>query len=295
MKFFPMSLLMVGMLGLSACGGGSSSNGNSSTDTVEDSSNTVANKVIGYSVDHEDLIDYYTLKFSIENDKLTSELSSFVGSLPDLSSLTQETVMITDDVIYKIKNDLIDNKKIILNNFEAIKSDKLSATFADINDSEMTVTYNLSEQDISGRKITDVVDMYFTDELSKAINELPSTMNTFGKQQVCTYESETVYSKPLLNLIDVTDVSKEDFQNRTDLSFVRNPVEITINGIDWVMEKEGENSDSGYGIGLFEDKVWSGEYFFAGSFKNDFARCDYLTKEQADFVADAIKMAVANG
>lgn len=303
MKFIPLSILMVGMIGLTGCGGsGSSSGSNQTADqtvgetqaSASENENTtdeskVEDQVIGYEFSYSGDGSYISIyEQAVENETLLEKKTNLVGNLSDTK---YEYPVLTANKKFKLGANVVDNKT----TYFGLKVVELTETLVSaqsLDDTKLVSSITFAPYDISGQKITDV--LAFSGDFKTALDSLPSTQNTFGTQQSCKYiagEQSSIdymeYEKVLKENATLSDLKAQAASVLTDKTISGEWL-----GKSWIANVNKEDGEAwAEGLVLDNGTIYNVDFYPKGKTNLAFNACETFTKEQADFIANAIKLA----
>lgn len=288
MKLFPMTCLMLGIAGLTACGGGSSNSSNT-INSQSETNKKVADQVFGYEFSYSPNGSKVTMyEQAVENQIIVNNIKNIIGKSSDRS---YQYDYLTDKK--KFQNDVkVSNNKVTFLGEKLIKLTDTGASLQSDGDEELVSTLNFSKYDISGKKITEVLS--FSGDFKKSLDSLPSTQNTFGNQQSCKYIASESYSKAYMEYDEVFQENAKliDLNSQAERFLTKRTINGKWLGKPWIVNIDKSNGQS-YADGLVLDngKVHNVNYYTAGKTINSFTGCEIFTKAQADFIVSAIKAA----
>lgn len=303
MKFIPLSILMVGMIGLTGCGGSGSSSGSNQTadqtvgetqSNASENENTtdeskVEDQVIGYEFSYSgDGSNISIYEQAVENETLLEKKTNLVGNL---SKRGYEYPVLTADKKFKLGTNVVDNKT----TYFGLKVAELTSTLLStqsLDDTKLVSSITFATHDISGKKITDV--LAFSGDFKKALDSLPSTQNTFGTQQSCKYNSAETSG---IDYMEYDEVFKEnatlnDLKAQAASFLTDKTVSGQWLGKSWIVNVNKEDGEAwANGLVLDNGTIYNVDFYPKGKTDLVFNGCETFTKEQADFIANAIKLA----
>ncbi len=159
-------------------------------------------------------------------------------------------------------------------------------------DEEATIKAERGKYDIGGKSINTVL---FAGDLMY-LDQLPEGERVFASGEQCYYTSSTTSSKPFISFsrskpATTGSQTMKDLTNQSES--IINKISGTWASIPWVASADVDSEGDSQVYVLHDGNVineYEG-YSQAGTFPVEFDGCEWYSKEQADFITDAMKKA----
>lgn len=275
------------VMALSACGG----------DSSDDKKDEGINAVLGYdfdveSPDSKDKTNVLQKQFVIEKSIPITKSTSLLNKT--LNKEASNRFKMTDKAIYASEYSRDANGVEKFNDQLVTKYDNQVLELTNSKDKEYKITYQFFDKDISNKEIQDVIKFNHF-ETDGRLGKLPSTQNTFGSNQSCKAIRGITVTKDIISFSSIVEANqtKANFD-----AYIAKNISGTKLGDTWQDVPWSVSRDTGKGFALYKNNIWSINFedktkkskTFTLADKDKIA-CFVVNKEQADFVAKAVKSA----